>query len=142
MAGALKAHGLGGAFGKLGRRAARHVYEAHVAELPRLAGSADLMLGGVSAAGAHKLGLQGGDELEAYVAAGAVERVAKGHGLAAGGEPNVVLRVVPDDIWPIVHRRVAPIASVLADLSEHSDARARRVAYEGAGRLDRERVRG
>ncbi len=68
MAAALDGHGLSGAFGKLGRRGVRHVYEAHVAELPCLAGSADLMLGGVSAAGAHKLGLQGGYELEAYVA--------------------------------------------------------------------------
>lgn len=142
MAAALDDHGLGGAFGKLGRRAARHVYEGHVAELPRLAGSADLMLGGVSAAGAHKLGLQGGDGLEAYVAAGAIEGVAKRHGLGVGGEPNVVLRAVPDDIWPVVHRRVAPIAVVLADLAEHSDARARRVAYDRADRLDRELARG
>ncbi len=98
--------------------------------------------GGVSAAGAHKLGLQGGDGLEAYVAAGAIEGVAKRHGLGVGGEPNVVLRAVPDDIWPVVHRRVAPIAVVLADLAEHSDARARRVAYDRADRLDRELARG
>lgn len=142
MAAALDDHGLSGAFGKLGRRAARYVYEAHVAELPRLASSADLMLCGVSAAGAHKLGLQGGDELEAYVAASAIERVATRHGLVVGGEPNVVLRAVSDDVWPIVHRRVAPIAVVLADLAEHSDARARRVAYDRASRLDRERARG
>ncbi len=100
------------------------------------------MLGGVSAAGAHKLGLQGGDELEAYVAASAIEGVAKCHGLVAGGEPNVVLRPVPDDIWSIVHRRVAPIAVVLADLAEHSDARARRIAHNWAGRLDHERIGG
>lgn len=142
MAAALDDHGLSGAFGKLDCRAARHAYQAHVAELPRLAGSADLMLGGVSAAGAYKLGLQGGDELEAYVAAGAIERVAKCHGLVADGEPNVMLRAVPDDIWPIVHRRIAPIAAVLADLAEHSDARARRVAYDRADRLDRELARG
>jgi hypothetical protein len=138
MAAALDDHGLSGAFGKLGSRAARHVYEAHVAELPRLTGSVDLMLGGVSAAGVHKLGLQGGDESEAYVAASAIEGVARRHGLVAGGEPNVVLRAVPDDIWAVVHRRVAPIAAVLADLVEHLDARARRVAYDRAGRLDGE----
>ena len=142
MAVALDDHGLSGAFGKLGRRAARHVYEAHVAELPRIAASTDLMLGGVSAAGAHKLGLQGGNDLEAYVAASAIEGVARSHGLVACGEPNVVLRAVPDEIWSIVHRRVAPIAVVLADLAEHSDARARRVAYDRAGCLDRERAGG
>jgi hypothetical protein len=94
----------------------------------------------VSAAGAHKLGLQGGNELEAYVAASAVEGVAKRHGLVSGGEPNVVLRAVPDDIWLIVRRRVAPIAIVLADLAEHSDARTHRVAYGRAGHLDGERA--
>ncbi|HEX4116327.1 MAG TPA: helix-turn-helix domain-containing protein [Solirubrobacteraceae bacterium] len=142
VAAAVNDHGLSGAFGKLRRRAARHVYEAHVAELPRIVGSTDLMLGGVSAAGAHKLGLQGGNDLEAYVAASSIKGVARRHGLVAGGEPNVVLRAVPDEIWSIVHRRVAPIAVVLADLAEHSDARARRVAYDRAGRLDRERARG
>ena len=142
MAIALREHGLNGAFGKLGRRGARYVYGAHVAELPRLASSADLMLGGVSAASANKLGLQGGDELEAYVAASAIEGIARRHGLVAGGEPNVVLRAVPDEIWSIVHRRVAPIAVVLTDLAEHSDARARRVAYDQADRLDREPARG
>ena len=138
MAGALEEHGLSKAFGKLGRRAVRHAYEAHVAELPRLINSTDLMLGGASAAGAHKLGLQGGDELEAYVAAGSSEQIARRHGLIESGRPNVVLRAVPDDIWPIMHRKIAPIAAVLADLVEHPDARARRVAYDWAGRLDRE----
>jgi Helix-turn-helix domain/Transcriptional regulator, AbiEi antitoxin, Type IV TA system len=142
MAAALGDHGLDGALGKLGSRAACHPYEAHVAELPRLACSTDLMLGGVSAASAHKLGLQGGDELEAYVAANLIEGVAKRHGLVAGGESNVVLRAVPNDLWPIVRRRVAPIAVVLADLAEHTDARARRVAHDCASRLDRERVGG
>lgn len=134
VAGALKEHGLHGAFGKLGGRAVRHAYEAHDAELRRLGESGDLMLGGVSAASAHQLGLQGGDEVEAYVAASVVEKIAKRHGLIVGGEPNVLLRAVPDDIWPHVHRSVAPVAAVLADLAEHPDVRARRVAREQASR--------
>lgn len=140
MTGALKECGLAGAFGKLSARAVRHAYEGHGTELRRLAGDEDLMLAGVSAAAVHRLGLQGGNEVEAYVAASAVEKVAKRHGLAAGGEPNVLLRVVPDDIWAFVCRPVAPITAVLADLAEHSDARARRVAKERASRLDRERA--
>jgi hypothetical protein len=142
VAGALKEHGLVGAFGKLSRRAKRRAYEAHGAELRRLAASDDLMLGGVSAAGVHQLGLQGGDEAEAYVAASMAEKIAKRHGLAAGSEPNVVLRAVPDDVWTLVRRPVAPIAAVLADLAEHPDARARRVAQEQARRLDRDRADG
>lgn len=143
MAGMLEEHGLTGAFCKLSHRATRHAYEAHRAELRRLADSGDLMLSGVSVAGVNRLGLQGGDEMEAYVAASMVEKIAKRHGLAAGGEANVVLRAVPDDLWTLVrHRPGAPIAAVLADLAEHSDARARRIARERASRLDRDRTRG
>lgn len=142
MVRALKDHGLVDAFGKLDRRSARHAYEAHRAELRRIAASDNLMLSGVSATGVHRLGLQGGDEVEAYAAASTVEKVAKRHGLAAGNEPNVVLRSVPDDVWALVRRPVAPIAAVLADLAEHSDARARRVAQEQASRLDRDRADG
>lgn len=142
MAGALREHGLVRAFGKVGRRAARHTYEAHTAELGRMAGDDNLMLGGVSAARVHQLGLQGGNEVEAYVAANMVEKVVKRHGLDARGEPNVVLRAVPDDVWALVRRPVAPLAVVLADLAEHPDARARRVAKERASRLDGERADG
>lgn len=142
MTRALRCNGLAGAFGKLGRRAGRYAYETHASELARLGGSEDLMLAGVSAAVLHRLGLQGGDEVEAYVAASAAEKVAKRHGLVVGGEPNVVLRAVPDDVWTLVRRPVAPLAVVLADLAEHADARARRVAKERASRLDRERADG
>jgi hypothetical protein len=34
-----------------------------------------------------------------------------------------------------LQRPIAPLAAVLADLSEHSDPRARRVAHEQASRL-------
>jgi hypothetical protein len=139
---ALKEQGLVEAFGKLGRRAVRHAYEAHTGELRRLADSEDLMLGGVSSAGTYRLGLLGGGEVEAYVAASTVEKVARRHVLAAGGESNVVLRAVPDDIWTLVRRPVAPIAAVLADLAEHTDARARRVAKQQASRLHRDRADG
>lgn len=142
MAGTLKRDGLTGALGKLGRRAERSAYEAHAAELRRLTDDEDLMLAGVSAAVVHRLGLQGGNEVEAYAAASTVEKIAKRRGLAPGSEPNVVLRAVPDDVWALVRRPVAPIAAVLADLAEHPDARARRVAKERASRLDRDRADG
>lgn len=142
MTRALKESGLAGAFSKSARRATRHAYLAHQTELPHLAASDDLMLGGVSAAGVYRLGLQGGNEVEAYVALGMFERVAKRHGLVSGSEPNIVLRTVPDDIWALIRRPVAPIAAVLADLAEHPDARARRVAQEQASRLDCHRADG
>lgn len=133
---ALSERGLAESFGRLGNRAARHAFLAHPAELPRLAGREDLMLGGVSAAATHRLGLQGGNEVEAYIAADAIERVAQRHGLVRSSEANVVLRAIPEDMWPVLRRPVAPIAAVLADLAEHADPRARRVGHERAVRLD------
>ncbi|MHB8695645.1 MAG: hypothetical protein ACYDHH_30865 [Solirubrobacteraceae bacterium] len=134
---ALRDHGLAASFGKLRHRAQRHAFEAHPGELRRLADSDELMLGGVSAAASHRLDLQGGDEVEAYVRAGAVEQIDERHGLARDGEANAVLRAVQDELWPVLARPVAPIAAVLADLAEHPDARARRVARETAEQLDR-----
>lgn len=140
MSVALKEHGLGAAFGKLSHRAVRHAFQAHPAELPRLARNRGLMPGGVSAASAHRLGLLGGEEVEAYVPAGALERVTRRHALVRGSDANVILRVLPDDMWPVLRRPVAPLAAVLADLVEHPEARARRVARERANRLDRDQA--
>jgi hypothetical protein len=137
---ALKEKGLAESFGKLGNRAVRHAFQAHPAELSRLAAREDLMLGGVSAAATHRLGLQGGDEVEVYVTADALEHVAQRHGLVRGGEANVVLRAIPEDMWPVLHRPVAPLTAVLADLAEHADPRARRVGREWAVRLDSARA--
>jgi hypothetical protein len=137
---ALRERGLSGAFGKLGNRAERHALVAHPAELPRLRDSRELMLSGVSASAAYRLGLHGGEEVEAYVAAGAIEHLAARHALARRGESNVVLRSVSEDLWTVLHRPVAPVAAVLADLAEHSDPRARRVAREQAAQLDRDRA--
>jgi hypothetical protein len=137
---ALKENGLAESFGKLGNRAVRHAFQVHPAELSRLAGREELMLSGVSAAGDYQLGLQGGNEVEAYVATDTIEHVAQQHGLARGGEVNVVLRAIPEDMWPVLHRPVAPLAAVLADLAEHADPRARRVGYERAVRLDSARA--
>ena len=92
--------------------------------------------------GCRRLRNGGGNEVEAYVAADAIEHVAQRHGLARGSEANVVLRAIPEDMWPVLRRPVAPVAAVLADLAEHADPRARRVGHERAVRLDSARANG
>jgi hypothetical protein len=52
----------------------------------------------------------------------------------------MVLRAIPEDMWPFLRRPVAPLAAVLADLAEHADPRARRVGHERAVRLDSARA--
>ena len=97
------------------------------------------MLTGSSAADAHRLGLQGGDAVEAYVSSDSLARIVDEHALEAdslseGG--NVLLRAMPDDVWKRVQRKVAPLAAVLVDLSESDDPRSRRVGLAGLDSLD------
>ena len=49
------------------------------------------------------------------------------HALEPGDGP-VLMRWVPDELWPMVTGDVAPRAAVLVDLLEHDDPRARREA--------------
>lgn len=139
---ALDEGSLESSFGKLRRRAERREFQAHPGELARMRKRRELMLGGVSASGELRLGLRGDEEFEAYVAESDLEAVVRRHGLAGGGEMNVVLRAVPDQLWGSVADVVAPLAAVLADLAEHPDPRARRVARDRARQLDRERRAG
>ncbi|MGB0095878.1 MAG: hypothetical protein WBP81_25480 [Solirubrobacteraceae bacterium] len=59
--------------------------------------------------------------------------VERAHALqpAAGAEANVVLRLVPDDAWPLLAgRRLAPLAAVAIGLAKDPDPRAARVGRE------------
>ncbi|MCW3048412.1 MAG: hypothetical protein JWO74_2696 [Solirubrobacterales bacterium] len=62
-----------------------------------------------------------------YAPAGRRSALASAHALEPGDGP-VLIRWVPDDLWPAVHADIAPRAAVLVDLLEHDDPRARREA--------------
>jgi excisionase family DNA binding protein len=139
---ALRRHGLGDLCGRLVHRGDVHRYEAHSGELAYLAQRPELMRTGPSAAGEHGLGLHGGSEFQAYVAADALAGFVEEHALEAvdpAGTGNVVLCSVPDDVWAHVARPVAPLAAVLVDLIESEDPRARRIGADGVRRLDEAR---
>lgn len=127
----LSSHALAANAFRLESRARREAFDGHPSELARLAGRPDVMRTGISAA--TELGLHGGQgEVELYASADRREAIVAEHGLHARPGP-VVVRWVPDDIWPHVEGDVAPRVAVLLDLLEHDDPRARREARRALG---------
>ena len=136
---ALRDQGVAGLIGRLGARGQARTYSAHPGELRYLGERRELMLTGASAADAHRLGLHGGESLDAYVSSDALAHVVEEHALEEvplGDSGNVVLRAVPSALWERVGRRVAPLAAVLIDLAESDDPRSRRVGTQRLEELD------
>jgi hypothetical protein len=122
----LESHALAAYAPRLRARARRESFDAHPSELPRLAARPDVMRTGISAANA--VGVHGGGgDVELYAPAGRRRDIVAEHVLEPGDGP-VLMRWVPDALWPAVAADVAPRAAVLVDLLEHDDPRARREA--------------
>jgi excisionase family DNA binding protein len=122
----LDTHSLADDASRLSARAQRESFDAHPSELERIARRADVMRTGISAA--DLIGVHGGGrEIELYAPAGSRDTIVDAHALERVDGP-VLLRWVPDELWPAVHREVAPQSAILVDLLEHDDPRARREA--------------
>jgi excisionase family DNA binding protein len=130
---ALDRRGLDGLRGLLRRHAEVHHFWGLPGELRRLRERDDVVLAGTSAAAGHHLDLLSGDRVDVYVSASRALGIERAHALqpAAGAEANVVLRLVPDDAWPLlVGRRLAPLAAVAIGLAEDPDPRTARVGRD------------
>jgi excisionase family DNA binding protein len=122
----LDTHSLADDAARLSARSQRESFDAHPSELDRLARRADVMRTGISAA--DLIGVHGGGrEIELYAPAGSRDTIVDAHALEPADGP-VLLRWVPDELWPAVHQEVAPRSAILVDLLEHDDPRARREA--------------
>jgi Helix-turn-helix domain len=130
---ALDRRGLDGLRGLLRRHAEVHYFWGLHGELRRLRERDDVVLAGTSAAAGYDLDLLSGDRVDVYVSVSRAPGVERAHALApvAGAEANVVLRLVPDDAWPLLAgRRLAPRAAVAIGLAEDPDPRAARAGRE------------
>jgi hypothetical protein len=122
----LDSHSLADHAPRLRARARRESFDAHPSELPRLAAKHYVTLTGISAA--EVVGMHGGPgDVELYAPAGRRPSILAEHALEPGDGP-VLMRWVPDELWPVVTGDIAPRAAVLVDLLEHDDPRARREA--------------
>jgi hypothetical protein len=122
----LDSHSLADHAPRLRARARRESFDGHPSELPRLAAQPYVTRTGISAA--DVVGIHGGpSDIELYAPAARRRDILAEHALEPGDGP-VLMRWVPDELWPMVTGDVAPRAAVLVDLLEHDDPRARREA--------------
>lgn len=136
---ALSLEGLEALSRRLERRAKVARYRAHSGEVAHVLADPRLVASGVSAARDVGLDLVAGREADGYVSASVLDEFAAEHALspAAAGEANVVLRVVPGEVWEpfFAGRSYAPEAAVALDLAEDADPRSQAAGKELLGRL-------
>lgn len=115
---------------RLRARARSEQFDAHPAEVERVAGRSDVLFTGISAGADFGLIGDAGD-VEVYAPASRREEIVDGHALDPGPGP-VRIRWVRDELWPVIEeaadRGRAPRAALLLDLLESDDPRARREA--------------
>lgn len=125
-------NGLAGLVGQLRSRSERHEMYVHPSALDRIGNEAEVVRGGVSALDAHDVDLIVSDEAEIYVRssklAGLVDRYALDPDV---DRPNLIVRVVDDNVWPFDEgASVAPWPVVAVDLLDANDERSRRAGLE------------
>jgi hypothetical protein len=138
---ALALEGLGALALRLERRAEVHRYSGHPGEISYLLADKRLVVSGISAARAVGLDVLAGNEADGYVRNSDLDGFVGEHALlpAAALDANVVLRVVPDDVWAefLKGRPRAPEAAIALDLAEDVDSRSRASGKDLLRRLDR-----
>jgi hypothetical protein len=114
---------------RLERRARVHRFSGHPGEIPYVLADKRLVASGVSAARAAGLDLMAGSEADGYISDSDLDGFVQDHALlpAAALDANVVLRVVPGDVWAefLKGRPHASEAAIALDLAEDADSRSR-----------------
>jgi excisionase family DNA binding protein len=140
---ALSLEGLGALAPRLERRAEVRQYACHPGEISHLLADKRLVRSGANAARAVGLDLLAGNGADGYASEEALDALVREHALlpTSAVEANVVLRIVPGDIWDgfIEGRPHAPEAAVALDLADEADARSRAAGKKLIGRLDQVR---
>lgn len=136
----LSFEGLSSLAPRLERRAQVHRYSGHPGEISYILADKKLVASGVSAARTIGLDLLSGNEADGYVGAADLDEFVQNHALlpAAALDANVVLRVVPGDVWAefLKGRPHASEAAIALDLAEDADSRSRAAGEKLLRRLD------
>ena len=135
----LRYQGLAAMGPRLTRRATAHHLWALPGELRVVRDDRDVALSGSSAAGALGLGLVAPDTVDAYIPATRLAALVHEHALqdAHPTQANVTLRAVPEDVWMLNARELAPAAAVAIDLASYADSRSARAGKRLLEELDR-----
>lgn len=115
-------------------RAERLDLRAHPSDLDRIDAEPGLVRSGPRSAADAGLGLIAPDAVrEVYVSATVAEHLRSRYQLVPSDRPNVILRVVPDDLNPALDGPYAPRSAIALDLAEDPDPRSQSVAREVLG---------
>lgn len=116
---------------KLSSRAERRSLRAHSSDVARLLAEADVIRTGPRAAGEAGLGLVAPDApVELYVDSATADRLITRYLLHESDNPNVILRIVPDEVRAWLPEPLAPRAAVALDLADDRDPRAQEIARD------------
>ncbi len=112
------------------RRADRKPARVAAGELPYLLDSPHIVQSGASSAAHHGAPVQPKPPHDLYVRASGLAQFVEDHSLRFGVDgPNLVMRVVPDDVWPFADDdRYAPAVVAAIDLVDERDDRSAREA--------------
>ncbi len=123
--------GLWGVRARLASRAELRGLRAHSSDLARLVAEEGVVRTGARFATEAGLGLVAPDAaVELYVDAATARRLERQYSLRPSDDPNVLLRVVPDEVRGWLAGPLAPRSAVALDLAEDRDARSQAVARE------------
>jgi len=136
LRGKLKSHGLLDLAPRLRSRAAAMELRAHPSALSHIVLEPGVLKAGASAAQDFGIDIQAGEEVEAYVARNVVNDIVAKYHLAPSDRPNVLLRVVEDNVDPAWRSSIGA-AVVAIDLFESEEPRSQRAARRFLERLDR-----
>lgn len=116
---------------KLSSRSVRMNLRAHHSDIPRLLADPAVVRSGLREASEAGMGLVAPDApIELYVSQGVADRLLHRYALRASLEPNVLLRVVPDEVVAWFDGSIAPRAAIALDIAEDHDARSQQSARE------------
>jgi hypothetical protein len=135
----LDERGLLGLAPRMGQRATTHHFYGHPGVLQALATAPEVRLTGVSAAQENDIGIVGGREVDAYIAASALESIVTRFALEPRRAPgNVSLRTLPPEIAHVTDAPT-PRAAVALDIAEATESRSLEAGTAAIQRLDDEK---
>lgn len=116
-------------------RAERRPLRAHSSDIAKLEAEPGVVRTGARCAAEAGLGLIASDApLELYADRATAERLTQRYRLAPSPRPNVVLRILPDEVRAWLHGPLAPRLAIALDLADDQDSRAQDVARESLSR--------
>jgi hypothetical protein len=131
--------GLLGLAPRMRRRATTHYFYGHPGILQALATASEVRLTGVSAAQENAIGIVGGREVDAYIAADKLGPIVARFALEARTSPgNVSLRALPPE-FDLPAGTPVPFAAVALDLAEDDDPRSAQIGGQALVDIDNDR---